>query len=272
MNPVFNPEREYLTISYKKFIENLAKDAGAFLKRRVGRIKKVSYKGRMNLVTDVDKRCDDLIVSRVKSAYPGHEILSEESGKGGADKSEWLWLIDPLDGTTNYVHGFNFFCVSIALMKNNTLLAGAVYDPMRDELFSAAKGTGAFLNHKRIEVSGIGRIDKALLSTGFPYGFGNSVKQNINNFVKLMKESQAVRRPGSAALDLCYVASGRFDGFWEMELHPWDTAAGVLVVKEAGGRVSNFKNELFNPFMNQIVATNRKLHKKILDVLRKETL
>jgi myo-inositol-1(or 4)-monophosphatase len=260
------------SVEYKKFIENLAKDAGTFLKKRIGKIKKVSYKGRMNLVTDVDKRCEDLILKKIKSVYPGHKILSEESGKGGADKSEWLWLIDPLDGTTNYVHGFNFFCVSIALMKNNTLLAGAVYDPMRNELFSAAKGAGAFLNRKRIKVSGVRMLDKALLSTGFPYRFGNSMKQNINNFIKFMEKSQAVRRPGSAALDLCYVASGRFDGFWELELHPWDTAAGVLVVKEAGGHVSNFKNELFNPFMNQIVATNRKLHRKILDVLKKEAL
>jgi len=271
LNLAFNPERAYLPIPYKKFIEDLAKNAGAFLKKRVGRIGKVSYKGRMNLVTDVDKQCEDLILSRIKNAYPGHKILSEESGKGGANKSEWLWLIDPLDGTTNYVHGFNFFCVSIALMRNNTLFAGAVYDPMRDELFSAAKDAGAFLNHKRIEVSGIGRLDEALLSTGFPYKFGNSMKQNIDNFVKFMKRSQAVRRPGSAALDLCYVASGRFDGFWEMELNPWDTAAGVLVVKEAGGCVSNFNNELFDPFMNQIVATNNKLHKKMLNILKKET-
>ena len=260
------------TNEYKKFIEDLAKDAGAFLKKRVGKIKKVSYKGRMNLVTDVDKRCEDLILRKIKNAYPDHRILSEESGKGGANKSEWLWLIDPLDGTTNYVHGFNFFCVSIALMKNDVLFAGAIYDPIRNELFSAAKDAGAFLNHKRIKVSGVGRLDEALLSTGFPYKLGDSMKQNINNFIKFMMKSQAVRRPGSAALDLCYVASGRFDGFWEMELSPWDTAAGVLVVKEAGGHVSNFKNEPFSPFMKQIVATNKKLHKKMLDVLKKKNL
>lgn len=259
-------------IEYKKFIENLAKYAGAFLKKRIGKIEKVSYKSRMNIVTDVDKRCEDLILNRIKNIYPGHKILSEECGKYGAVRSEYLWLIDPLDGTTNYVHGFNFFCVSIALMKKKTLLAGAVYDPMRDELFSAAKGMGAFLNHKRIKVSGISRLDKALLSTGFPYKFGSSMRQNINNFVKFMIRSQAVRRPGSAALDLCYVASGRFDGFWEMELNPWDTAAGVLIVKEAGGDASNFKNELFSPFMNQIVASNKKLHKTILEVLKKRPL
>ena len=253
---------------YKGFIENLAKDAGIFLKQRIGKIEKVSYKGRINLVTDVDNKCECLILKRIKKAYPDHRILSEESGRSGANKSGYLWLIDPLDGTTNYVHGFNFFCVSIALMKDDVLIAGAVYDPMRDELFSAAKDAGAFLNRKRIKVSGVSKLDKALLTTGFPYRLGKAMQQNINNFIKFMMKSQAVRRPGSAALDLCYVASGRFDGFWEMELHPWDTAAGVLIVKEAGGEISNFKNELYTPFMNQILATNKCLHKKMLDILK----
>jgi len=257
---------------YRKFIEILAKDAGAFLKKRVGKIRKISYKGRVNLVTDVDKACEDLILKRIKSIYPDHRILSEESGKGGAHKSGYLWLIDPLDGTTNYVHGFSFFCVSIALMKNDVLIVGVVYDPMRDELFLAAKGMGAFLNSKKIKVSDVSILEKALLTTGFPYRFGKSMRQNIDNFIKFMMKSQAVRRPGSAALDLCYVASGRFDGFWEMELNPWDTAAGVLIVKEAGGKVSNFENESYDPFMSQIVATNKKLHKKILDILKQKPL
>ncbi len=257
-------------MQYKKFIENLAKDAGVFLKKHLGRIEKISYKGRVNLVTDVDNKCESLILKRIKKAYPEHRILSEESGKSGANKSGYLWLIDPLDGTTNYVHGFNFFCVSIALMRDDVPIAGAVYDPMRDELFFAAKERGAFLNRKRIKVSGVSKLDKALLTTGFPYRFGNAMRQNIDNFVKFMMKSQAVRRPGSAALDLCYVASGRFDGFWEMELHPWDTAAGVLIVKEAGGEVSNFKNELYTPFMNQILATNKRLHKKMLGILKKK--
>lgn len=255
-------------LTHKRFIEKLARDAGSLLKRRMGKIEKVSFKDKVNLVTDVDKRCEDIILQRVKSSYPNHCIISEESGKSGMSGSEYLWLIDPLDGTTNYAHGFNFFCVSIALMKAGKIIAGAVCDPLRNELFSAAKGSGAFLNGNRIEVSGVRRLDKALLSTGFPYRFGKAMRRNIENFSRFMMKAQAVRRPGSAALDLCYVASGRFDGFWEAELNPWDTAAGALIVEEAGGRVSDFGSHPFNPFMKQILATNKKLHSQMAGIIK----
>ena len=252
---------------FKSFTDAIAREAGGLLRKYLNKSHRVSYKGRMNLVTDVDKRCEDLIIKKIRRSYPLHSILSEESGASGCSKSQYRWLIDPLDGTTNYVHRVPFFCVSIALAMNDELIAAAVYDPIRNELFSASRGNGSFLNNKRIRVSGIATINKALLSTGFPYKFGNSMKINIENFVMFMKRAQAVRRPGSAALDLCYVASSRFDGFWEMELKPWDTAAGVLIIKEAGGEVTDFKNRPFTPSMKQIVASNKRLHNQMLKVL-----
>ncbi|MFH1868041.1 MAG: inositol monophosphatase family protein [Candidatus Omnitrophota bacterium] len=254
--------------SCKKYAQEVAREAGALLLKHLGKVKKISYKGRMNLMTDVDKRCETLILKRIRKKFPHHAIISEEAGKRGQQGSEFCWLIDPLDGTTNYAHSFGFFCVSIALLKGEKTLAAAVYDPLRDEMFSALRGRGAYLNKKRISVSGVSRLDKSLLATGFPYRLGEQLRRNLENFKRFILRSQAVRRAGSAALDLCYVACARFDGFWELGLHPWDTAAGSLIVEEAGGRVSAFKGEPFNPFLQEIVATNSKLHKVMLKVLK----
>ena len=253
---------------YKSFAEKLAMQAGYLLNKRLGKIKKISYKGRMNLVTDVDTACERFILNRIKKKFPKHRIISEEAGDIGNKYSEFCWLIDPLDGTTNYAHAMPFFCVSIALLKHDKIVAGAVYDPVKDELFSASKGKGAFLNHKRISVSDIRQLDKGLLSTGFPYRFGKDMKRNIRNFTRFMLQAQAVRRPGSAALDLCYVAMGRFDGFWELGLMPWDTAAGALITQEAGGKITTFKGKPFNPFLKEIVASNSKIHNRMLRVVK----
>lgn len=241
--------------------------AGGFLARNIGKVKKLSYKGRMNLVTDVDIRCDSLITKKIVSAFPSHRIISEESGARGHRDSKYCWLIDPLDGTTNYAHRFAFFAVSIALLRHGEAVVGVVYDPLRKELFFALKRKGAYLNHKRIRVSSIGELKRSLVSTGFPYRFGNAMRRNINNFARVMQKVQAVRRPGSAALDLCYVAAGRFEGFWELDLHPWDTAAGALIVEEAGGKVTNLKGERFNPFMREIIASDKKIHSKLMEIL-----
>ena len=253
---------------YKLFAEKLSKEAGAILLNHLGKIKKISYKSKIDLVTDVDTKCERLILKRIKDVFSEHEIISEEAGTVGSNSSDYQWLIDPLDGTTNYAHSFGFFCVSIALLYKGEVIVGVVYDPLRDELFSASKDKGSYLNGKRISVSSIKSLRRSLLATGFPYSLGKLLQRNMDNFKRFILKSQAVRRAGSAALDLCYVAAGRFDGFWELGLHPWDTAAGVLIVQEAGGKVTTFNNKQFNPFLKEIVATNRSLHNKIIKVLR----
>lgn len=253
---------------YQGFTEELARDAGSFLKRHIGKISRISYKSRIDLVTDVDIECERLIINRVRKAFPDHMILSEERGRINSGESEFCWVIDPLDGTTNYAHGFAFFCVSIALLRNKQAILGVVYDPVRGELFSAAKAKGAYLNQKRIKTSKIRSLRRSLLVTGFPYRFGKVLKANIKHFTSFIMKAQAVRRVGSAALDLCYVASGRFDGFWELDLNPWDTAAGALIVEEAGGRVTTFKGENFDCFKKEIVASNSKIHNQMLKVIK----
>ena len=253
---------------YKLFAEDLSKEAGTILLNHLGKIKKISYKSKIDLVTDVDTKCERLILKRIKDVFSEHEIISEEAGTVGSNSSDYQWLIDPLDGTTNYAHSFGFFCVSIALLYKGEVIVGVVYDPLRDELFSASKDKGSYLNGKRISVSSIESLKRSLLATGFPYSLGKLLQRNMDNFKRFILKSQAVRRAGSAALDLCYVAAGRFDGFWELGLHPWDTAAGFIIVQEAGGKVTTFNNKQFNPFLKEIVATNRSLHNKIIKVLR----
>jgi len=222
----------------------------------------------MNLTTDIDTRAEDLIVKKIRKLFPDHGLLCEESGKVASKSGAFKWLIDPIDGTTNFSHGFPFFCVSIALLYNDESIAGAVYDPCKDELFSASKGKGAFLNRKRIRASSVKDLKRSLLVTGFPYRFGKDMKRNLDNFKRLMLSSQAVRRVGSAALDLCYVAMGRFDAFWEIDLHPWDTAAGDIIVREAGGKITTFCGERFDPYQKEVVASNSIIHKQMLKVLR----
>lgn len=246
-----------------------ARRAGALLKEHLGRAGKVEFKGAVDIVTELDRRSEDQIIADIKKAFPDHGILTEERSEI-VTGSPSRWIIDPLDGTTNYAHGFPFFSVSIAFEEAGEVKFGVVYDPMRDELFTAEHGKGAFLNGRTIEVSKTSSLDKSLLATGFPYDLRQSKDNNIDHFTNFAFRAQAIRRAGSAALDLSYVASGRFDGFWEMKLKPWDTAAAVLIVKEAGGTVTDFKGEEFSLLKPECLASNGVIHKEMRDVLNKE--
>jgi myo-inositol-1(or 4)-monophosphatase len=250
------------------FAVNVARDAGALLIQRLGSAK-ITTKGDINLVTEADIAAENLIIERIRSHYPQHGILAEESGEAifvGGKRSEWKWIIDPLDGTTNYAHGYPCFCVSIALEHAGALEIGVVYDPMRDEMFAAERGQGATLNDRKIRVSSVEELNAAMLCTGFPY----NVRERpdfAREFTNFTMTAQAVRRDGSAALDLAYVACGRFDGFWEDGLSPWDIAAGALLIEEARGRVTNFKNEPLDIYTEKVLATNGLVHDAMLRVL-----
>lgn len=241
------------TLSY---IENLARKAGAILREGYSKEHEVAYKGVIDLVTEVDHQSEAYLLGEVRRDFPAHHIFSEESGviQGSNDH---IWYIDPLDGTVNYAHQVPIFSVSIAYASNGTLTLGAVYDPMRDEMFSAARGRGAWLNGRPLKVSVTTELQKSLLVTGFPYDAWNTEQDNFANFVRFAKLTQGVRRLGSAALDLCYVAAGRFDGFWELALKPWDVAAGGLVCEEAGARVTNIRGEAdyISPPQSVVAAT-----------------
>jgi myo-inositol-1(or 4)-monophosphatase len=257
-------------VEYLDFSIELARGAGDVLKHYMRREKQVEFKGRANLVTVADKEAEALIISRIRERYPRHSILAEESGAWAPPESvEGKWIIDPLDGTTNFAHQYPFFCVSIGFEQAGKVLCGAVYDPWRDEMFSGARDMGAFLNGERLHVSDAETLRNSLIMTGFPYGFREKIKVAMAQFEGFLVESQAVRRGGSAALDLCYTAIGRVDGFWEMDLHPWDTAAGVVIVEEAGGRVTDFSGRPFSVYGKEIVASNGRIHEEMLGVLGK---
>lgn len=250
---------------YKKIAIEAALKSGYLIKSYVGKAYGISYKGGDNIVTDVDKKSEELIIKKILSAFGDHSILSEESAPR-LGSSGYRWIIDPLDGTTNFAHAFPFFSVSIALEYNGRVILGVVYDPMREELFCAESGRGARLNNKKISVSKTKRLSDSFLATGFSYG--NSKKdKNIGNFKRLLMRSLAIRRAGSAALDLCYVACGRFDGYWEMYLKPWDSAAGMVIIEEAGGSVTKFDNSEYSPYDEKLLATNSLIHRQISKVL-----
>jgi len=249
------------------FAIQTARDAGRLLAERVGRITQISHKSEIELLTEVDLASERLIIDRIKTYYPRHSILAEESGEiSVAESSEWKWIIDPLDGTTNYAHSYPVFCVSIALEHNGAIELGVIYDPMRDEMFSAERGRGAALNDRRIQVSKINSLNQAMVCTGFPYDLAGRVEAT-RLMADFVVNGQAVRRDGSAALDLAYVACGRFEGFWEIGLRPWDVAAGVLMVEEAGGRVTNFKGQPFDIYHPPILASNGFVHEQMLATL-----
>ncbi|HSF18853.1 MAG TPA: inositol monophosphatase family protein [Vicinamibacteria bacterium] len=240
--------------------------AGEILERFLGGALRVEYKGEVNLVTEADLTSEERILSILRRRFPDASILSEETGEsegpGGC-----RFVVDPLDGTTNFAHGYPVFAVSIAYEENDLTLAGVVYDPMRRELFTAERGQGSFRNGHKLTVSGTDQLSKALLATGFPYDRKDDIDANLRLFSRFMKASRAVRRDGSAALDLCYLAAGRFDGFWEEKLGPWDTAAGALIVEEAGGRVTDFGGRDFHYSMGNIVASNHRLHEPMMRLL-----
>ena len=221
-------------------------------------------------MTVADKEAEALIIRRIHERYPNHAILAEKSGASGRfDAPEGKWIIDPLDGTTNFAHQYPFFCVSIGFERAGEILCGAVYDPWRDEMFCGARGLGSFVNETPLRVSEVEELRSAMIMTGFPYGFREKIKLVMGQFEAFLIESQAVRRGGSAALDLCYTALGRVDGFWEIDLHPWDTAAGVVILEEAGGLVTDFSGDAFSVYGKQILASNGKIHEEMMAVLGK---
>jgi myo-inositol-1(or 4)-monophosphatase len=248
------------------YLERLARQAGQILRAGYQQEHQVDYKSVIDPVTEVDRQSEDYILGEIRKDFPDHHILAEESGGTRGDGHQWY--IDPLDGTVNYAHNVPFFSVSIAYASNGTLSLAAVYDPMRDELFTAARGKGAHLNGSPLRVSTVTDLQKSLLVTGFPYDIQNPEINNLNNFIHFSKKSQGVRRLGSAALDLAYVAAGRFDGFWELALKPWDVAAGGLICEEAGARVTNVFGEAdFISPPQSIVATTPGIHARIMDEL-----
>ncbi len=253
----------------KKAAVEMALEAGKLLKSRLGRAGRVDFKGAVNIVTEMDRKSEDLIVRRITRDFPGHGIIAEESDERES-AGRYRWIIDPLDGTTNYAHGLPMFCVSIAFEADGEVVSGVVYNPMLDELFVAEKGGGATLNNEAISVSSTASLDKSLLCTGFPYDLRTSKENNFDNFKRFSLKAQAIRRAGSAALDLSYVACGRYDGFWEMKLSPWDTAAAALLVEEAGGSVTGFRGEDFSNFVPRCLASNRLIHDEMVGVLAED--
>ncbi|HYN86253.1 MAG TPA: inositol monophosphatase family protein [Pyrinomonadaceae bacterium] len=251
------------------FAIQTALDAGRVLAEKFGRAA-VTHKGEIDLVTEADLAAERLIVERIRSYHPRHSILSEEAGEtlaqAGPDSS-WKWIVDPLDGTTNYAHGYPVFCVSIALEHDGRIVLGVVHDPTRDETFAAERGEGATLNGRRVRVSDVDDLNRALVCTGFPYDVRDrgDFARHFRNFIM---HAQAVRRDGAAALDLAYVAAGRFEGFWEEGLRPWDVAAGVLLVEEAGGRVTHYDGRPFHVYTPPILATNALVHEEMMRVLQ----
>lgn len=249
------------------FAINTAREAGQLLLEKFGRKLNVSKKGDINLVTEADLASEKLIIEKIKSYYPKHSILAEESGNAVVyGDSTWKWIIDPLDGTTNFAHGYPCFCVTIALEHEGKIVIGVTFDPTRNELFATERGQGATLNNKPIRVSATERLSESLTVTGFPYDFKQ--KENFaRHLTDFLLKSRGVRRDGSAAIDLAYVACGRFDGFWEEGLNPWDVAAGILLIEEAGGQVSNYTGSPYNIYKPPFLASNGLIHNEMLEVL-----
>jgi len=248
---------------------SLARAAGKIQRERYTTGLEIRTKSApVDLVTDVDEACEALIVSTLEAERPEDAILAEEGGERNRGGAAWRWIIDPLDGTTNYAHGYPRFCVSIGVEFEGARTVGVVYDPLLDELYHAVVGRGAFLNGRRIHVSEETALDRALLATGFAYDRRKSEQDNLNEFAAFLKAARALRRDGSASLDLCYVAAGRLDGFWELKLAPWDVAAGYLIVDEAGGRCSDVSGGAAPASGSAVVASNGRIHQAMLEVLR----
>ncbi len=254
----------------KAVAQMAAREAGKLILQKLGNIT-IDYKSAFNLVTDADKAAEAKILAVINSHFPEDQVLAEESGEslGRTGKAGHRWLIDPIDGTTNFAHAYPFFCTSIALLENDKRVLGVVYNPVADELFLAESAKGAWLNDKKIHVSRTANLVESLLATGFPPSSSNSLENNMEQFRYLTGISHGVRRDGSAALDLCYVACGRLDGFWEQNLAPWDIGAGSLIVQEAGGKVTDLNNGPLNLTQGNIVATNQLIHEQVITALQK---
>ncbi len=252
-----------------RLAETAAREGGRILMDLFNKNVKIEYKGEIDPVTEADYLSQDKIITIIRAQYPDHGIIAEEGDERSQPEKEYRWIIDPLDGTVNYAHSYPFFCVSIALQKGEEVVAGAVYNPILEEMFTAVKCRGAYLNGSPIRVSNCGDINRGLLCTGFPYDVKQSAENNLAHFKNFVMAAQAIRRDGTAAMDLCYVAMGRFDGFWELKLYPWDLAAGCLIVQEAGGKVTDFRGGKFSPSVRDIVASNSIIHEDMLSIIEK---
>ncbi|OGQ37007.1 MAG: hypothetical protein A3A85_04335 [Deltaproteobacteria bacterium RIFCSPLOWO2_01_FULL_42_9] len=251
----------------RKVAIQAVKAAGKVLMKYFRKNARIYHKGKINLVTSADIAAEKKIIQIIKRNFPNHNFIMEESPHINK-RSDFTWVIDPLDGTTSFAHDYNFFCVSIALQHKSEIVLGVVYAPVFNELFVAEKCKGAFLNGKRIHASKTKKLIDCLLATGFPYAGMKILYKNLAQMKKFLGKVQGVRRDGAAALDLCYVACGRFDGFWEYRLQPWDTAAGKLIVEEANGIVTDFKGKEFDIFKGHVVASNPHIYKKFLKILK----
>jgi len=250
-------------------IIQISKEAGEIVRKGFNKNLKVEYKSNeSDLVTDIDKASEKLITDFIKKKYPFHGILAEEGGniKNG---SEYVWVIDPLDGTVNFAHGLPIFSISIGLQKDGKTIAGVVYDVEMDVLYSAEIGGGAYANNEKINVSDNSNLQHSLLVTGFPYNIRENPYNALEKFGALIKASRGMRRLGSAAIDFCYVAKGVFDGFWEVYLNSWDICAGKLIVEEAGGKVTDFEDKQISIHSKQILASNGKIHQDIIEILKR---
>ena len=251
---------------------NAARQAGDVLTECMRTGFQIEHKEIINLVTDADHQAEQRIIDVIHEAFPTHPVLAEERGLTEQSPSRYKWVIDPLDGTTNFAHGFPAYCVSIGVECDGRGIIGVVYDPTRDELFTAQIGHGAYLNGAPISVSTTDHLNRALLVTGFAYDIRETSNNNLNHFARFALKVQGLRRTGTAALDLCYVAAGRFDGFWEVALSPWDMAAGVVILREAGGNVTNFNGAPHSIYERELVASNSLIHQAMLDLLQEDII
>jgi len=252
----------------KTLIIKAAFEAGKLLMDKFESGLRVEFKGKYDLVTEADRQAEALIIKLIRERYPDHDFLAEEGDYAEAG-SDYRWIIDPLDGTTNYAHGFPWFAVSIALEVKGRLELGVVYNPYVGDFYVAERGSGAFLNERRLKVSTIDTLERSLLATGFAYDHKKCKANNYDYFTRFQKEAQACRRPGAASLDLASVAAGRFDGFWELKLKPWDLAAGILLIEEAGGLVSNFDGLPMTLESQECMASNRLIHEEMQAILHR---
>lgn len=257
---------ETILDEYARLAEETARAAGAILRERFGQPHEIRFKGAVDLVTEADRAAEDLIASRLREACPDHELLCEEGSLGASLPSTYRWIVDPLDGTTNFAHGLPTFAVSIALEASGIPVFGVVYDPMRDELFTARRGQGALLNGVPIRVSNTDALISSILVTGFSYDFARRAHQ-AEIWRDFLTRVQAIRQTGSSALNLSYVAAGRLDGYWERGIQPWDIAAGALMVAEAGGTVSDLAGDAYHSDDREILASNGPLHAQLLAVI-----
>jgi len=254
-------------------IPKICKQAGNIVRSHFGKISEVEHKGAIDLVTIADRKSEEFILKELTKLFPSHTIVAEESfdsGIGtdrGSTPSGFRWLIDPLDGTTNFAHTYPHYCTSMGLEYDGEPIFGVIYAPVADELFTGARGHGASMNGSPITVSSVSKVSRSILATGFPYDRRTNPNDNVSNFSKMINRVQGIRRGGSAALDLCYLACGRIDGFWELRLKPWDVAAGVVIVKEACGKVTNIRGERFDIYKDDILATNGHLHGEMRTIL-----